>query len=595
MSALRSTLHAKLDVFSHHWLDPQVAHHALQAPQVPPFSRSTRDARLRSLDGHAFDVLVVGAGITGAGIARDAAMRGLKVALVDKGDLAAGTSSASSKLVHGGLRYLEHRQLSLVFESVSERARLGQLAPHLVRPIPFFFPVYRKRPRPLWQIALGLSIYEALALYRVPKRHRTLRGARAREAFPSMEADGFDGGVLYWDCATDDARLTLATARAAHDAGAWVLPYTEVVEFGLHRARVDGAVVRDRFSGTQHRISAQIVVNATGPWADRTLGLRRQRARLLRPTKGVHIVIPADRLPIAATIAIPREEEHFVFAIPAAERVLVGTTDTDYDGDYDSVQATAEEVRSLLAALNGAFPDANLGPEDVVGSWGGLRPLISPQREGVDPMAVSREHHLAEDEDGLITIAGGKLTTYRAMAAEVVELVARRLRAEGMHVGRCPTASVLLPGGHGIRWEGDTLVTTGPGGAAADAEAVERFGAETAAHLRRTYGGRWVDVAARASAEPGLGERMVDDLPYIWAEVDHAIQEELAITLEDVLRRRTQIQIRAKDQGRGVAPALAERMGVLLEWSESDRIAQLDHWETCVDAQTAWRTELASD
>ncbi len=262
---------------------------------------------------------------------------------------------------------------------------------------------------------------------------------------------------------------------------------------------------------------------------------------------------------------------------------------------YALSQATTDEVRSLLAALNGAFPDANLGPEDVVGSWGGLRPLISPQREGVDPMAVSREHHLAEDDDGLITIAGGKLTTYRAMAAEVVELVAKRLRAEGMHVGRCPTASVLLPGGHGIRWEGGTLVTTGPGGAAADAEAVERFGAATADHLRRTYGGRWVDVAARATADPRLGERMVADLPYIWAEVDHAIEEELAITLEDVLRRRTQIQIRATDQGRGVAPALAERMAALLGWSETDTTAQLVHWETCVHAQTAWRADFASE
>ncbi len=569
--------------------------HSLAAPSVPPFSRETRDTRLTELDGHDFDLLVVGAGITGAGIARDAAMRGLRVALVDKGDLASGTSSASSKLVHGGLRYLEHRQFALVFESVSERARLAELAPHLVRPLPFFFPVYRKRPRPLWQIALGLKIYEALALYRVPRRHRTLRAARAREMFPALATDGLDGGVLYWDCATDDARLTLATARAAHDAGAWVLPYTEVVEFGLHRARIDGAVVRDRFTGVQHRISARVVVNATGPWADRTLGLRRQRARLLRPTKGVHIVLPASRLPLAATMAIPREEEHFVFAIPSGERVLVGTTDTDYDGDYDSVQATADEVRSLLEALNGAFPDAKLGPEDVVGSWGGLRPLISPTGDVADPMAVSREHHLAEDDDGLITIAGGKLTTYRLMAAEVVELVAKRLRKDGMHVGRCPTASVLLPGGHGVRWEDGVLVTTGPGGPAADRDAVERFGADTATHLRLTYGGRWVDVAARVRADSALGERIVADLPYLWAEVDHAVEQELAITLEDVMRRRTQIQIRATDQGRAVAPEIALRMGDLLGWSEADRTAQLDHWLGCVQAQTSWRNDFDSD
>ena len=547
------------------------------------------------MDGHAFDVLVVGAGITGAGIARDAAMRGLRVALVDRGDIACGTSSASSKLVHGGLRYLEHAQFSLVFESVSERARLAQLAPHLVRPLPFFFPIYNKRPRPVWQIALGLSIYELLALYRVPRRHTTLRGARAREAFPTLSHDGFEGGVVFWDCATDDARLTLATARAAHDAGAWVLPYTDVTEFVLHRAQVAGAVVRDRFSGALQTISARVVINATGPWTDRTLGLRRNRPRLLRPTKGVHIVLPADRLPIAATMTVPREDEHFVFAIPSGERVLVGTTDTDYDGDYDNVQATAGEVRSLLDALNGAFPAALLTPADVVGSWGGLRPLISPQREELDPMAVSREHHIAEDDDGLITIAGGKLTTYRLMSAEVVDLVGKRLRTDGMHVGRCPTAAVRLPGGDGVRWIGDRLVSTGPHGPAADADAEARFGSATATHLRQTYGGRWGDVAERLGEEEALGERIVADLPYIWAEVDHAVDEELAITLEDVLRRRTQIQIRAHDQGRGVAEAVAIRMGARLGWTEPERAAQLDHWHGCVDAQCAWRSEADDD
>ena len=568
-----------------------MSHHALTAPSIPPFTRATRDARVAALSEEAFDVLVVGAGITGAGIARDAAMRGLRVALVDKGDIGSGTSSASSKLVHGGLRYLEHRQFGLVFESVSERARLGELAPHLVRPLPFFFPAYRKRPRPVWQIALGLSIYEALALYRVPRRHRTLRGSKARDAFPMMNPDGLDGGVLYWDCATDDARLTLATARAAHDAGAWVLPYAEVAEFVVHRARVAGAVIRDRFSGEARSLSAKIVVNATGPWADRTLGLRRQRARLLRPTKGVHIVVPSDRLPLSATIAIPREDEHFAFAIPSGERVLVGTTDTDYDADYDNVQASAAEVRSLLAALNQAFPAAELGPDDVVGSWGGLRPLVSPERGDLDPMAVSREHTISEDEDGLITIAGGKLTTYRLMAAEVVDRVAKRLRGEGMHVGRCPTASVRLPGGDGVAWRGEELVTTGPGGAAADREADERFGAASAMHLRQTHGGRWTDIAARAAEEEALAARVVDDLPVLWAEIDHAVDDELAMTLEDVMRRRTQIQIRARDQGRGVAEAVAARMGSKLGWTPAETDAQLSHWGDCVAAQERWRAD----
>ena len=353
---------------------------SLPSPEAPPFSRATRDERIAQLNNTEFDVVVVGGGITGVGVARDAAMRGLRVALLEAGDLAQGTSSASSKLVHGGLRYLEQRNVGLVLESVSERARLMNLAPHLVRPMPFFFPVYEKRPRPLWMVGLGLWVYEVLAAFRVPARHKTLRGTRAREAFPALDARGLDGGVLYYDCATDDARLVLETAIGAHEAGAWILPRMRVESFVTDRGQVRGVVTRDSLNGGTHTVSARLVVNATGPWTDRILGMRRQRPRVVRPTKGSHIVVRRDRLPIEATVMLwtgERGGDGFLFAIPSGESVFIGTTDTDFSGDYDRVRVTGSEVEHFLEHVNASFPGVKLTPDDVVGTWAGLRPLLT--------------------------------------------------------------------------------------------------------------------------------------------------------------------------------------------------------------------------
>ncbi|MEE2830229.1 MAG: FAD-dependent oxidoreductase, partial [Myxococcota bacterium] len=259
----------------------------LHGPEVPPFSSATRDKRAAGLSQEAFDLLVIGGGITGAGIARDAAMRGLRTLLVEKSDLAAGTSSASSKLVHGGLRYLEQGELGLVFESVSERHRLRQLAPHLVRPLPFVFPIFDKKPRPLWQIRTGLWIYDAMALFRSYKLHKACGATGTSELEPALRTEGLDGSVLYYDCMNDDARLTLETARGSHNSGAWVLTYAQAVGFQTHRGRVCGVEVQDLQTGEVHAVAARTVVNATGPWTDRTMGMRGKRDRLLRPTKGV--------------------------------------------------------------------------------------------------------------------------------------------------------------------------------------------------------------------------------------------------------------------------------------------------------------------
>lgn len=560
----------------------------LQAPPSPPFSAATRAERVAALDQEPFDVCVIGGGITGAGIARDAAMRGLRTILLERDDIASGTSSASSKLVHGGLRYLQQRRLGLIFESVSERRRLRMLAPHLVRPVPFLFPVYERRPRPLWVVGAGLWIYEALALFRSYGLHQTLGSAATLDAEPALAADGLDGAVRYWDCTTDDARLTLETARSAHDAGAWVLPWTEVTGFAVHRRQVRGVEVLDRVGGRAATVAARVVVNATGPWTDRTLGLRGDRKRLLRPTKGVHVVLPRSRLPVNNTVVLTRGAvERTVFAMPWDGQVVVGTTDSDYSGDFDHVAATAADVEDLLGLVNVCFPDAAIGPDDVRATWAGLRPLIAG--EGGPNAAVSREHIIRRDDDGLITVAGGKLTTYRKMAAEVMDTVADALRSGGVHVGGCPTADVPLPGGVGIAWRGDHLTTLGPDGPEAERELAERLGDDVADHLHQTYGGRWLDVARRAAEDPALGERLVPGLPYLWAEVDHAADTELVVTLRDFLRRRTQLEIRDVDQALAVAPAVAERLAPRLGWDLADQHDQLADFRAWARESTAWR------
>lgn len=558
----------------------------LPGPPIAPFDGATRSRRLERLDEQPFDLAIIGGGITGAGIARDAAMRGLRTVLVERGDLASGTSSASSKLIHGGLRYLESREFGLVFESVSERHRLGQLAPHLVRPLPFLFPVYGGKPRPLWLVRAGLALYDCLALFRSHKLHRTLRRQAAVDAEPTLSPEGIDGAIVYYDCLTDDARLTLETARAAHEAGAWVLPYTEVVDIHVRRTQVAGLAVVDHHTGRSHELRARVVVNATGPWTDRTRGLRGERPRMLRPTKGVHVVVAAERLPVRHAVAMAAVVERNVFAIPWGDRVVIGTTDTDYDGDFDQVHADADDVRDLLGVANACFPGRDLGPGDVLGTWAGLRPLIA---DDGDTMALSRDHAIVVDEDGLVTVAGGKLTTYRRMAAEVVEVVADRLRAEGLHVGGCPTGQVHLPGGAGVAWRGDALVTLGGDGAGAQAELGRRLGEDVAQHLLQTYGDRWALVAARVAEAPELGRRLAPGHPYIWAEVDHAVLADMATTVRDVLRRRLPLELRGCDDAVAAATAVAERMGLLLGWDSFEVARQADLFRSEAGRSMAWR------
>lgn len=540
--------------------------------------------------GGVYDLLIIGGGITGAGAARDAARRGLKVCLVEQDDLASGTSSRSSKLVHGGLRYLEQLEFSLVFEAVSERRVLMEIAPHLVQPLGFLFPVYKTSRRGVFTVNLGMWVYDGLSLFRSPRIHQNLNAKKVVALEPALNRTGLRGAPLYWDCATDDARLTLETALDAAENGADILSWSKVV--GLLRdesGRVSGARVRDTIAGKERSVPARAVINATGPWSDRTrsLGEGGHKARL-RPTKGVHIVVPKSRLPVDnAVVCFHPQDGRVLFAIPWGDRTYIGTTDTDYTGDPGDVCADASDVEYLLAASNHYFPAASLVSDDVIATWAGVRPLIG-QEDASDESAVSREHEIRVDTDFLITIAGGKLTTYRRMAAEVVDQAVSVLMLQGKlpdELRAARTDREPLPGARG--WpdgdEGEKVL------AAVIEAGLGRIGGDTARNLASTYGMRGVDLAATAAADQLLAQPIVPGRPEIMAQVDHAVKLELAETTRDVLIRRTQLFFRDHDQGLGAVEKVAARMASLLGWDSSRETEEVLAYQEEVGRSRRWR------
>jgi glycerol-3-phosphate dehydrogenase len=550
----------------------------------------TRADMVAALEKGPFDILVIGGGITGAGIARDAVRRGLRVALVEMDDLAYGTSSRSSKLVHGGLRYLEQGEFSLVFESVTERRVLMEIAPHLVNPLGFLFPVFKESRRGVFTVNIGMWLYDGLSLFRSPRIHKNLSRKDVQRDEPALRQDGLKGAPLYYDCSTDDARLTLETALDAAGAGAVIATHCRAVSL-LHDAqgRVSGVRVRDMESGIERDVRAFAVVNATGPWTDRTRSMSSSNPRkLLRPTKGVHVVVSHERLPVRnAVVCFHPEDGRVLFALPWGENAYIGTTDTDFEGDPAEVAATAEDVRYLLAAANHYFPASVLTSADVISTWAGLRPLIGGEGAST-ASSVSREHELRVEEDGLITIAGGKLTTYRRMAAEVVERALSLLMVTGQlpeglrvpHTDREP-----LPGAVGWPEDDDHAAV----GRRVYEAGNKRIEADTALLLGNHYGMRGVDVAALAAGDQALAARLVPGRPEILAQVDFAVNIELAATVRDVLCRRTQLFFRDADQALGCCEVVAERMALLLGWDAQRTTSEVLRYQEEVGRSRRWR------
>jgi len=533
---------------------------------VTEFSARTRAANLERMRTEPFDVLVVGGGIVGAGVARDSACRGLATALVDQRDFAAGTSGKTSRLVHGGLRYLRNYRFGLVRRAVRERDLLLRNAPGLVRPLPFLIPAYRDRGPGRVILRFGLFLYDFLSQEKTLPRRSWLSPTEARQREPQIALEGLAGAGMYHDAWTDDSRLVLAVVQDAATAGAVVANHVRVEGLNRTGGRVAGAQLRDMISGDSFTTSARFVVNATGVWLD---DLRAGQATpTLRPTKGIHINVPRAKIGNRHALALTaRRDGRVVFVLPWGDLALVGTTDTDYRGDPNQVVPDAGDVAYLLEAVNETFPAAHLGPDDVISAYAGLRPLL--RRGGAKAETdISRDHAIFEDRDGLVSITGGKLTTHRAMAEEVGDLLARRLGRPGASATR---DRPLGPSNHPL----EAFMDLG-------------FDEETALHLQRRYAPEQVQ---RHLGAPSAAERIVTAMPYTWVEVDIAVLEEMAMTLGDVLVRRLGLFYETSDQGVRIAGAVAERIGGLLGWDSQRTERELRAYEDLAKAHQAFRVD----
>ncbi len=533
---------------------------------VLPFSAQTRAANLTRMAEDRFDVLVIGGGITGAGIALDAAARGLSVALVEKDDFAAGTSGRSSRLVHGGLRYLEHREFGLVRESLRERGILFRLAPHLVRPVPMYMLAGDLRSRATYRA--GLAGYELLAAGRNIGYHRSVSAEQVREAIPGIgglgQLGGRGRGFRYFECQVDDARLTIEVARTAQASGALLANHARVEEL-RGDGRVTGAVVADEMTGQRFEVRARAVVNAAGIWAERVTrlagaGLAGASAgagpagagpagaggvRLL-PSKGVHLVFAPGAVRTTAALVAPSGagDGRFIFIVPWEDRVYAGTTDTPYTGDLDHPGIDAADRDYILSAVARNFPGVT--ERDVVASWAGLRPLLSQDEELGDARTsdLSRRHAIFTGPFGLFSITGGKLTTYRAMAEDLVDRVAAAL-GDG---SPCRTRAIPLglhgPAAAAVRLARDEMGRLG-------------LPPRTGARLVQRYGDDWREAARLISEDRSLGEPVVSNLPVLGVEVALARSREMALTDEDVFVRRTRLTTR--DGSLGLIPSGGHR------------------------------------
>jgi glycerol-3-phosphate dehydrogenase len=546
-----------------------------------------RPQRLANLESTLFDVLVIGGGITGAAVARDAAARGLSVAIVERDDWASGTSWRSSKLVHGGLRYLKSGNLRLVFESLSERARLLRLAPHLVRATDFLFPGYRRRGFSPLELELGLILYDLLALGRSPRWHRRL--SREQVVFHErlLESADLSGGALYSDARTDDSRLTFENVLDAASLGAIAVTRVEVEGLKKDEAgTLRGVRARDREGGRSLTVRARVVVNAGGPWGDSVRRLEEPGlAAVLRLSRGSHLTVPASRLPVREAIAFPMDDGRLLFAVPFDHVTLLGTTDQDHRGSPDDVSATPQEVTYLLDAAERTFPSARITAGDVVSTFAGLRPLV--RQAGRNLTETSREEAILVSDGGLVTVTGGKLTTHRRIGEKAVNRIGRLLASQGVRVSRSATRQRPYPGAPGNSMEAFLAAF-----AEAAAKGSPPLSAETAEHLGRRYGRRAAPILALTAEDRSLCRPIVEGLPDIDAEVVFAARSEDARSLADVFIRRTHLYWQAPDQGLGAAERAADLLARELGWSREQRQASRDQYAQEVARSQEWSARI---
>ncbi|MCA1619104.1 MAG: glycerol-3-phosphate dehydrogenase [Acidobacteria bacterium] len=524
------------------------------------------------ISGAAFDAVVVGAGVNGCGVARDAAMRGLRVLLLDKGDISSGTTAASTRLIHGGLRYLEHGEVGLVRESLRERETLLRgVAPHLVRPLPVLFPVYAGRRRGLLTIRAGMLAYDLLSSSRSLPRHRMLTPAEVRARAPGLETEGLRGAALFYDAQVEFAeRLAVENALAARAAGATVLTYARVERPLVEDGAARGVVFTDLLGGETHEAHAPFILNAAGPWVDEVLeGSGAGGGRLIGGTKGSHVVVRAFAgAPRAAVYSEAFEDGRPFFVVPWDGKLLVGTTDERYKGDLDRVEADAREIEYLLRETNRAFPTARLTRGDVLYTYSGVRPL--PRAEVGEEGGVTRRHFIRPSRvRGLYSVVGGKLTTYRALAEGAVDLL---FRALGRTPPPCQTAAVPLPGAAVEDFDAFRR----------DFEAQSTLPPLCTARLLRVYGARAAEVLRLARRDAELSRPISEETGTIAAEVVYAFREEMAETLADCLLRRTMVGLNGS-VGLDASERAAHVAQKFLGWDDKRASGEIEAYRSYVE------------
>ncbi|MFZ5827105.1 MAG: FAD-dependent oxidoreductase [Bacillota bacterium] len=534
-----------------------------------------RTEMIHRLSTERFDLLVIGGGITGSGVAREAALRGLKVGLVEANDFAWATSSRSTKLIHGGLRYLKNMEFRLVRESVEERQRLLAMAPHLVKATPFLFPVYKGDPDPLWMLHIGLTFYDWFAGKTNPIPHKMLKPGTLREREPWLRSEGLKGGAVYADSRTDDGRLTLEVVQSAVNHGAAVANYLAVTRFVKDaNGQITGATVKDQLTGDSFDIAAGRIMAAAGPWADAVRRLDDPNApELLRLTKGIHLVVPHDRLPIEHAVVMRGRDARMMFAVPSGNCTYIGTTDTDHLGDPTDYAITKWDVDYVIDAARRLFPETRLTLDDIIAGWAGFRPLLKPQGDA-DPSATSRDYKLFSSPSGLFTVAGGKLTAFRAMASHLVDEIFPATKGPE-HVA----ASIApLPGAVGV------VPTPESNRALAEETGVSP---QFVALLADRYGSALAQVAAEARS-------IAEGDPQVrWrrAQARYAVKAEMAVRLLDVVHRRTDLMLFTRCNGRPYLEALAAEMGAMLGWSEERQLEEIAACRAEARKMFAWQQE----
>jgi glycerol-3-phosphate dehydrogenase len=541
-----------------------------------------RAAALSALATEEFDILVIGGGVNGVGVALDAVTRGLKVALVESQDYAAGTSSRSSKLIHGGLRYLEQYDFKLVREALHERELMvSTQCPHLVKPVSFLYPLTEKVKERTY-VGAGLALYDALRGFkRALPSHKHLTGKTIANISPSLRQDIITGAIRYFDAQVDDARHTMMIARTAARHGAVMATNVRVDDLARSGKKVVGAVATDLKSGKQLTISAKATIMCAGVWSDELhekFGLTPGYSVAM--SKGVHIVVPQSAIHSKDGIIL-KTPVSVLFLIPWGDKWIVGTTDTPYDGDRAKPLATQEDVQYILDQANRVL-EPKLKSEDILGVFAGLRPLVANNTKSATTK-LSREHTVDRPAPGFVSLAGGKYTTYRVMAKDAVDLAVLDLR-------RIVSDSVT-----------DKLPLIGADGYFALKQQVLKIASEnnlseaTVQHLLDRYGSLISEILEIVAADESMAERLIPDLPYIKAEILHAASHEGALSVEDVLLRRTRISFEASDSGLSVADKVADLIGTVLNWSAADRKESIQTYERVVeDEESALRALIKS-